>query len=61
MPSLIDKVIGEPIPSGEEVVVPISGWNTLAEKAIRFALPIFENIFMTHINTDEEGGGQALR
>ena len=38
------------------VVIPIKGWDTIAEKAMRFAMTISQEIIALHITTDDEKG-----
>lgn len=37
------------------VVVPLKSWNTIAEKALRFALQLSPNVIAVHIGTEEPG------
>jgi amino acid transporter len=36
------------------VVIPIKGWNTLTEKALRFAMTMSDDIVAVHVSIDEE-------
>ena len=38
------------------VVVPLSGWNRIAHKALRFALKLASEIHVVHVRSDERAG-----
>jgi amino acid transporter len=42
------------------VIIPISGWNRVAERALRFALQMSSDITAVHVST-EKNGAKALR
>src|SRR5205814_9723793 len=37
------------------LVVPIERWNTIAQKALRFALTLSPDVVVVHVNSEEKG------
>jgi amino acid transporter len=61
--SRVKKEMAEPLPLDLEnlqepiVVIPMAGWNKIAEKAMRFGLLLSKEIKVVHVHSDDEPAG----
>ena len=61
--SRVKKEMAEPLPLNLEnlqepiVVIPMAGWNKIAEKAMRFGLLLSKEIKVVHVHSDDEPAG----
>jgi hypothetical protein len=63
--SRVKKEMAEPMPVNldnmqEPMVIPMSSWNKVAEKALRFGLLMSSEIKAVHVHSDEECGIETV-